>query len=151
MAAGQDDNGGRPAGDVAAGEAEFAGTCQGCHDVPDGLAALAAGDTIAEREDWLWGFLADHFAPEPAARADIIAYLVTFLDDEAVPEGDAEAGEMAYARTCVECHVSGVRVMQGVPGEDADGRAAWLWSFLAGHHAPDETRRSDIISYLLGL
>lgn len=140
-------------GNANDGEAAFAANCQRCHEMPDGIAMMAPGDTIAERQNWLWSFLAEHFAPEPPVRADIIAYLVTFLEGSAIaiPQGSAEAGEMAYASNCVECHVSGVRVRRAVPGADDASQARWLWSFLADHHAPNETRRADIIAYLATL
>lgn len=62
-------------GDPARGEAAYAATCAACHASIDRLARrLPKTDQAAASLD---AFLAGHHAPDPAARADIIAYLLS--------------------------------------------------------------------------
>lgn len=64
------------AGDPVAGEAAYAKACARCHRSVDRLVPMIAGPDAAARSVYLDGFLADHKAPDPAMRADIIAYLL---------------------------------------------------------------------------
>ena len=64
------------AGDPVAGEAAYAKACARCHRGVDRLIPMIGGDGAAARTAYLDGFLADHKAPDPTMRADIIAYLL---------------------------------------------------------------------------
>ncbi len=64
------------AGDPVAGEAAYAKACARCHRSVDRLVPMIGGDDAATRSAYLDGFLADHRVPDPAMRADIIAYLL---------------------------------------------------------------------------
>lgn len=64
------------AGDPVAGEAAYAKACARCHRSVDRLIPMIGGDGAAAKTAYLDGFLADHKAPDPAMRADIIAYLL---------------------------------------------------------------------------
>lgn len=63
-------------GDPVRGEVAYAGACAECHRSAARLMARVPGADAAARGAWLAAFLADHHAPEPQARADIIAWLV---------------------------------------------------------------------------
>ncbi|WP_181141527.1 hypothetical protein [Ciceribacter selenitireducens] len=64
------------AGDPVAGDAAYAKACARCHRSIDRLIPMIGGDDAATRTAYLDGFLADHKAPDPAMRADLIAYLL---------------------------------------------------------------------------
>lgn len=64
------------AGDPVAGEAAYVEACARCHRSVDRLIPMIGGDDAATRTAYLDGFLADHKAPDPAMRADLIAYLL---------------------------------------------------------------------------
>jgi cytochrome c2 len=64
------------AGDPVAGEAAYAKACARCHRSVDRLVPMIGGDDAATRTAYLDGFLADHKAPDPTMRADLIAYLL---------------------------------------------------------------------------
>ena len=132
-------------GDTEAGESYFTETCQNCHDGPE---EVVAGIPSSE---WLWGFLATHFAADETDRANVVVFLLPEEGAETVqiPEGNVADGEMAFARNCVECHVSSVRLAREVAGDTAEDRALMLWTFLAAHDAPDDIERADIIAFLL--
>lgn len=63
-------------GDPARGEGAYATACAECHRSAARLMARVPGADAAARGAWLEAFLPDHHAPEPQARADIIAWLV---------------------------------------------------------------------------
>lgn len=64
------------AGDAAKGEAVYQGACARCHRSVERVVPLIAGPDAAATAACLDRFLADHKAPDPAMRADIIAYLL---------------------------------------------------------------------------
>lgn len=64
-------------------------------------------------------------------------------------EGDATAGEAAYAKACARCHKTASRITPFIEGKTTEEKAAWLDAFLAGHHATDAKIRADLVAYLL--
>lgn len=64
------------AGDAAKGEAVYQRACARCHRSAERVVPLIAGPDAASTAAYLDSFLADHKAPDPAARADLIAYLL---------------------------------------------------------------------------
>lgn len=64
------------AGNPVAGEAAYAQACARCHRSVERLIPMMSGDDAAARSAYLDGFLSDHKAPDPAMRADLIAYLL---------------------------------------------------------------------------
>ena len=64
------------AGDAVEGEAVYQRTCARCHRSAERLVPLIAGPDRGATTAYLDRFLADHMAPDPAARADLIAYLL---------------------------------------------------------------------------
>lgn len=64
------------AGDPVAGEAAYAQACARCHRSVDRILPFIAGNDAAAKTAYLDALLADHRAPDPAMRADIIAYLL---------------------------------------------------------------------------
>ena len=64
------------AGDPVAGEAAYAQACARCHRSVDRILPFIAGDDAAAKTAYLDALLADHRAPDPAMRADLIAYLL---------------------------------------------------------------------------
>lgn len=63
-------------GDVAQGETLYEESCAECHASPSRIMRGVEGDDDAAREQTLESFLADHHAPDPEGRRDIIAYLL---------------------------------------------------------------------------
>lgn len=63
-------------GDPVAGEAAYAQACARCHRSVDRILPFIAGDDAAAKTAYLDALLADHRAPDPAMRADLIAYLL---------------------------------------------------------------------------
>ena len=64
------------AGDPVAGEAAYAQACVRCHRSVERILPFIAGDDAAAKTAYLDALLADHKAPDPAMRADLIAYLL---------------------------------------------------------------------------
>ena len=64
------------AGDPVAGVAAYAQACARCHRSVDRILPFIAGDDAAAKTAYLDALLADHRAPDPAMRADLIAYLL---------------------------------------------------------------------------
>lgn len=64
-------------GDAARGEAMYQTACAECHRNAERIASRVEGATEAERATAFEAFLPEHYAPDPAVRADIIAYLLT--------------------------------------------------------------------------
>ena len=61
---------------AAKGEAVYQRACARCHRSVERVVPLIAGPDAASTAAYLDRFLADHKAPDPAARADLIAYLL---------------------------------------------------------------------------
>ena len=137
------------AGDFAEGEAQYAVACARCHETRGPLAAGVPGDNREAKVAWLWDFLASHNADDPAARADIIVYLLTISADTAWFVGDELRGEATYATACAQCHASSTRLAGRVPGDTREAKVAWLWDFLATHNAEDPEARADLIVHVL--
>ncbi|MHB0951893.1 MAG: hypothetical protein ACYC10_08190 [Allorhizobium sp.] len=72
-----------------------------------------------------------------------------YLAAPASAEGDATAGEAAYAKACARCHKTASRITPFIEGKTAAEKAAWLDAFLAGHHATDAKIRAYLVAYLL--
>ena len=62
-------------GDAARGEAAYGSDCASCHRSVDRIVAGINSSTSDETESELDSFLSNHYAPDAATRADIIAYL----------------------------------------------------------------------------
>ena len=57
-------------------------------------------------------------------------------------------GEAAFRESCGSCHRTPARFMRRFLDMPPAQRQAELDAFLAGHHAPDSTRRATIIAWL---
>lgn len=64
------------AGDPVAGKAAYAQACARCHRSVDRILPFIAGNDAAAKTAYLDALLADHRAPDPAMRTDLIAYLL---------------------------------------------------------------------------
>ena len=63
-------------GDPVAGEAAYAQACARCHRIVAAIVPMISGADAAAKTAYLEDFLAGHKAPDPAMRADLIAYLL---------------------------------------------------------------------------
>ena len=63
-------------GDAVRGETAYATACARCHASVSRIERRIDGTTPEEKQAWLEAFLPAHHAPDEAARADLIAFLL---------------------------------------------------------------------------
>ena len=64
---------------------------------------------------------------------------------------DAASGQATFETVCTACHAAAADVAAKVQGDDADGKTAWLNTFLVDHYVPDEATRANLAAYLLSV